>query len=112
MDFSNWGWHDWLSFVVSAAGAVIILWGVLLGTVEFLQKQFLSIRGRETATLDSIRHDIGRHILLGLEFFIAADIIHTIVQPTLEEVGILAGIVAIRTVISFFLNREIERAGK
>jgi len=36
----------------------------------------------------------------------------TIVQPTLEEVTVLAIIVAIRTVLSFFLTREMERVIK
>jgi uncharacterized membrane protein len=44
---------------------------------------------------------------LGLEFLIAADIIRTIIRPTLEELAILGGIVVIRTVISYFLGKEI-----
>jgi uncharacterized membrane protein len=109
MSFSGWGWHDFLSFAVSALGALVILWGVALGALEFGRAQYRLLRRRGAISLENIRYDMGRHILLGLEFFIAADIIHTVIQPTLEEVAILAGIVAIRTVISFFLNREMER---
>jgi uncharacterized membrane protein len=47
-----------------------------------------------------------------LEFLIAADIIHTIVEPTLKELAILGGIVVIRTIISFFLGRELGNGAK
>jgi uncharacterized membrane protein len=46
---------------------------------------------------------------LGLELMIAGDIIGTIIRPTLQEMAVLGSIVAVRTVISFFLNREIGK---
>ena len=39
---------------------------------------------------------------------ISADIIRTVINPTLEELVILGSMVAIRTVISFFLNKEMK----
>ena len=57
----------------------------------------------------NLRSSLGRAILLGLEFLVAADIINTVaVQPTLGSVAVLAGIVAIRTFLSFSLETEIE----
>ena len=50
----------------------------------------------------------GSYLLLGLEFMIAADIIYTIAKPNTEGLITLGSIVAIRTVISYFLNKEIE----
>jgi uncharacterized membrane protein len=55
------------------------------------------------------RQDLGRAILLGLEFLIAGDIIRTVVvAPTLENVMILALIVVIRTFLSMALQLEVE----
>ena len=55
------------------------------------------------------RSSLGRAILLGLEFLVAADIINTVaVTPTLLSVAVLAGIVIIRTFLSFSLEVEIE----
>ncbi len=54
-----------------------------------------------------VRHHFGTYILFGLEFLIAADIIDTLIKPGLQEVAILGSIVAIRSVLSFFLNREL-----
>lgn len=56
-----------------------------------------------------LRTNLGRAILVGLEFLVAADIIHTVlVELTLESVAALAGIVIIRTLLSFSLEAEIE----
>ena len=57
----------------------------------------------------SYRQDIGRAILLGLEFLIAGDIIRTVVvAPTIQNVLILGLIVLIRTFLSLSLQLEIE----
>jgi uncharacterized membrane protein len=103
-----------ISIVVGAAGVVVVVWGILRGAFSFLRCESINL-GRRDATevpLDTIRLNLGRYLLLGLEFLIAADIIRTIAEPTLEEVTVLAIIVAIRTVLSFFLTREMERVKK
>lgn len=57
----------------------------------------------------SLRASLGRSILLGLEFLVAADIIATVsIDPTLESVMVLGVIVLIRTFLSFALEVEIE----
>ena len=56
-----------------------------------------------------LRQDIGRGILLGLEFLVAADIIRTVaVTPTMEGVKVLGLIVVIRTFLSMALQVELE----
>ncbi len=55
-----------------------------------------------------VRHQLAYYLLLSLELLIAADIIDTIVQPSLEELAILGGVLAIRTVISFSLTWELR----
>ena len=55
------------------------------------------------------RSSLGRSILLGLEFLVAADIINTVaVEPTISSLLVLAGIVLIRTFLSFSLEVEID----
>ena len=46
------------------------------------------------------------------EFLIAADIVHTVLTPTLADLAILGAIVAIRTVISFSINWELRQASR
>ena len=97
---------DIIAYIVVA----IILWGVLKGLASFLIVEFSRFRTGGAKALESeekIRLGIGFNLILGLEFLIAADIIRTIIKPTLEELGILGAIVAIRIVLAYFLGREI-----
>lgn len=104
---------EYISLGIGAVGIFIVLWGVIVGFIEFIRAQAAFFTGgKKPVPLEKIRIDLGRYLLLGLEFLIAADIIRTIVKPSLEEVVVLVAIVAIRTVISFFLNKEIERLGQ
>jgi uncharacterized membrane protein len=103
---------EYISISIGIVGIFIVLWGVIVGLVEFIRAQIAHLgQNRKSLPLEKIRIDLGRYLLLGLEFLIAADIIRTIVKPSLEEVAVLVAIVAIRTVISYFLNKEIERLG-
>jgi len=89
--------------VIDAAGVAVIVGGVVLATTLVARSAAGDQRFRD------YRRGVGRSILLGLEFLVAADIINTVaVTPTLMSVLVLAGIVAIRTALSFSLEVEIE----
>jgi uncharacterized membrane protein len=51
---------------------------------------------------------LGSWLLLGLEFALAADIVRTAISPTWTQLGQLATIAAIRTVLNYFLERDIK----
>ena len=93
--------------IIELTGVGIIAVGAF-GTLLLFTYRFVTGFDRETAVA-ALRSSLGRAILLGLEFLVAADIINTVaVQPTLGSVAVLAGIVAIRTFLSFSLEAEIE----
>jgi uncharacterized membrane protein len=48
-------------------------------------------------------------LLLALEFELAADVLRTAISPTWDDVGKLAAIAAIRTVLNYFLEKDIEK---
>ena len=54
-----------------------------------------------------IRLQLGESIILGLEFMVGADIIGSLVEPDYYNLGLLAIIVVIRSVLSFFLSMEL-----
>ena len=98
---------DQLAKALELIGVAIIVGGIVLATLKFVRD------GRRTHDWQSVypdyRSNIGRGILLGLELLVGADIISTITAPlTFESVGLLAGIVLIRTFLSFSLETEIE----
>ena len=69
------------------------------------------VRREEGGAYDFFRRRLGRAILLGLEFLVAADIIRTVaVTPSGESVAVLGGIVLIRTFLSFSLQLEMTGA--
>jgi uncharacterized membrane protein len=93
---------------VGVIGVVVILWGVVIAAVATIRVEVANLRHQQLPKVRvRLRQQLGSSLLLGLEFLIAADVVRTVVQPTLEEVAILGGIVAIRTVISYFLHKEM-----
>ena len=75
--------------------------------------RLVRLSGRDSLVeREDLRHHLGYHLLLGLEFLIAADIVHTLLTPTLADLAILGAIVAIRTQISFSINWELRQASR
>jgi uncharacterized membrane protein len=58
---------------------------------------------------ETFRVELGHSILFGLELLVAAEIIHTAAAQTFRNLGLVAGIVAIRTVLAVILTVEMER---
>lgn len=97
---------EWCAALVEAIGISIIT-GVAIYTLVFVAMQLLQREATETI-FQRVRRRLGRGILLGLEFLVAGDIIHTVaVELTFETVGVLAIIVLIRTFLSFTLEVEL-----
>src|SRR5947199_7486404 len=90
---------------VDGIGVFIIAGGMVVATARLAVR-----RSHDTGNYYSLyRQDVGRAILLGLEFLIAGDIIRTVVvAPTLQNVVVLGLIVLIRTFLSLSLQLEIE----
>ncbi|WP_328362265.1 DUF1622 domain-containing protein [Mycobacterium sp. NBC_00419] len=87
---------------IDGVGVAVIALGALIsaaGTIPRLK----------TGTAYRVfREQLGRSILLGLEFLVAADIIRTVaVTPDARSVAVLGGIVLIRTFLSFSLQLEV-----
>lgn len=100
---------EWSSAIVEILGIVVIillaLYSIIIGIKQLFRKKQTEMVFRQ------IRQILGRGILLGLEFLVAADIIHTVaVELTFKTVGVLAIIVLIRTFLSFSL--EVELSGQ
>jgi uncharacterized membrane protein len=91
------------------AGLVIGL-AVLRATVKAIRLFFIQ-RAVESGQ-ETIRLELGRWLALALEFELAADILRAAIAPTWNEIGQLAAIVVLRTVLNYFLQQEIDKAAK
>ena len=98
----------WAALGIEILGAVVIVAGVLRvaitrGTVRFLLKL------DDPGAYESYKHQIGRSLLLGLEFLVAGDVVRTVaLEPTLSNVAVLGLLVLVRTFLSWSLTVEIE----
>jgi uncharacterized membrane protein len=85
------------------AGVALIAGGLLLATAR------TALASQGVSRYQRWRQDLGRAILVGLEVLVAADIVRTVAfTPTLDNVFVLAVIVAIRTFLSWSLALELE----
>ena len=91
--------------VIGFIGVSVISYGAIKGLFLFI---FYTVRRYDF--LIEIRIGIAKHLSLGLEFLIAKDIIETIVRPTLNELLILAFLIAIRTALAYILLWELKEA--
>ena len=96
---------DLLAAVISVTSLLIVTYGALIGIISFLKNE---IRRYSITNIRKLRATFGTYLLLGLEFLIASDILKTVLEPTLNELALLGGIVVLRTILSVFLNKEIK----
>ena len=85
--------------------AVVIMIGAVVATVKFV----VALARRDINQFSAVRLTLARFLVLGLEFQLAADVLRTAISPSFEEIGKLAAIAAIRTILNYFLNREIAQ---
>ncbi|MEN6291652.1 MAG: DUF1622 domain-containing protein [Methanobacterium sp.] len=94
----------YIASVLSYFGAVVIFYGGIRAAIGVLSIEIL----KRKTSYNEVRLDFTPKLLIGLEFFIAGDLIKSIIEPNLNQVIILAIIVSIRTVVGFSLGREIK----
>jgi uncharacterized membrane protein len=94
-----------VGLAIDGAGVLIIVLGMLAASVRFA----LPAARKASDAYRTYRQDVGKAILLGLEFLVASDIIRTVaISPTLQSVGVLGLIVLVRTFLSFALEVELQ----
>ena len=92
---------QFITMLLLAFGTAAALWNLVRG--------LFAGRPASAVTLE-VWQGLSRWLLLGLEFMLAADLIDTAVSPNWDDIGKLGAIAAIRTVLGFFLGRDIELA--
>ncbi|WP_454916705.1 DUF1622 domain-containing protein [Xanthobacter sediminis] len=107
MDHILGGMLHWTTRAIEVAGTLVIVCGIVMAGYAVVRD--LARRRPVREAFRACRSSLGMAILLGLELLVAADIISTVViEPSLESLAVLAGIVLIRTFLSFSLEVEID----
>ena len=99
-------WTAWVAVGVEAAAAGIIALAALEAAWRTV-RIFVGHPALPDAEKESVRLRLARWLAVALEFALAADILRTAIAPSWDEIGKLAAIAALRTLLNFFLQREI-----
>jgi uncharacterized membrane protein len=103
----------YVEMIISIISVAVVIYGVIIALIALLKTEFLRLKNKYSILrVRVIRADLGTYLLLSLELLIAADVIKTILEPGIEELIVLGGIVLLRTILSFFLNKEILEIDK
>jgi uncharacterized membrane protein len=97
-----------LGSLVDAIGVILIVAGLILSVIIFFKDWFKEAGLKDSYT--RLRQNLGKAILLGLEFLVAGDIIRSVGgdDPTFGSIAILGLIVLIRTFLSFTFELEVN----
>ena len=101
-------WTVILAAAIEASAAVIIGLAAIEATVRALG--LFARRNMLPEAKEEVRLSLGRWLALALEFELGADILRTTIAPTLNDIGLVAAIIVLRTALNYFLQREIDRA--
>lgn len=103
---------EYVTILFDFVGVLIVAWGGLLVIWAFLKGE---LGGQHMKMVNGHKHHqsyrciFATKLLLALEFFLAVDIIRTVTSPTWDSLGKLGALVVIRTVLSYFLNKEVKQ---
>ena len=93
--------------IIDLIGVVVLIFGFIKIFLKYLKTEFKNIAHTPFRMLQRIRCEMGIYILLGLDFLIVSDIIQTILDLNIEEIIKLSALILLRTIISYFLGKEI-----
>jgi uncharacterized membrane protein len=104
----------WLKLIVGYLAIAAEIAAALVIGVAVLRAIFVYLRQLlgppSHGATESLRLQLGRALTLGLEFTVASDILRTAVAPTRQDILNLGAIVLLRTLLNYFLEREIRQA--
>jgi uncharacterized membrane protein len=113
-DFLRWliEGFEILAAVIDIAAIILLL----IGAARFLTGVTIAEIAKKGAErvrrTNRERIELGRYILAGLELFIVSDVIHTAISLRFADLLFLLMLVIIRSITSFFLDRELEQLKK
>ncbi|MFH1533554.1 MAG: DUF1622 domain-containing protein [Nitrospirota bacterium] len=99
----------YISIFFDSAGVLAVTWGGIAALI-YLLSGFFSKKTKKNQQyyMYKSRKVFMTKIVLALEFFLAVDVIRTVVKPTWTTLGQLGALVVIRTALTYFLSKELE----
>jgi uncharacterized membrane protein len=91
---------------IDVFGTIVVVHGSIWALYVYLRDE---VPGHGESHLTAVRLGLAHKLALALEFWLAGDVLKTIISPTFVALGQLAALALLRTVLNLFLEREVER---
>ena len=99
----------WIELIIDLSAALIMVLAFIVALTSYIINTVLSDQAEQIILLQKVRCALGVKLVFALELLIISDLLHSIVSRSLDDMLIVGALVVIRTLISFFLNQEIEQ---
>lgn len=100
---------EWLAIVIELVGALIMAWAFVTSVFGLLRGSIIGGDARSRIqNMQVVRCDLGVKLVFALELMIISDLLRTLISRSIDDMILLGGLVVIRTVIGYFLNKEIQ----
>lgn len=103
-----------ISEAINILWLLVITWGVAKSAKSWLKNEYAMFMDEKhyVRKLMHVRRDLAVYLLLGLEFVVASDIINTMLHLDMEKLLLLGGLIIIRVVVWYMLDKEIAEYEK
>jgi len=98
---------EWLELVIDVSAAIIMVLAFVVAVFTYFRSLISKNRNNFLTQMQLMRCELGVKLVFALELLIISDLLHTMVSRSLEDMALVGALVVIRTVISYFVNREI-----
>ena len=99
----------WLEVTIDVTASIIMVLAFVVAVFSYFKITFRARQSSYFHDLQLLRCDLGLKLVFSLELLIISDLLHSSVSRSMDDLIIVAGLVGIRTVIGYFLNREIAQ---
>lgn len=100
-----YGLAEWIALAIELVAILVVACGSIIALIQTIR---VLVTGGSNADKRQVWLHYAQWLIAGLTFQLAADIVSTTVAPDWDQIGHLAAIAAIRTLLTFFLDRDIE----
>jgi uncharacterized membrane protein len=97
-----------VALAIDVVASAIMIWAFLVSLFGFLRASVGGMPSERIRRLQIVRCGLGTKLVFALELLIISDLLHTVVSRTMDDLLFLAALVLIRTIVAYFLGREIQ----
>lgn len=103
---------EWLAVTIDLVASLIMVWAFVTAVVGLVRGSISAGDAHSRIrSMQAARCGFGVKLVFALELMIISDLFHTIITRSVDDMILVGGLVVIRTVIAYFLSKEIQEVG-